>query len=183
MEDRQAAQQWVTQLATHEKTGMVLPAGWKFSLQGVQGQTRNLFETIHHHNVEISRTALAFFMNLGQMPHASGSRALGESQTDFFLLAVQATADYVARQLTGTTVKRLVNFNWEGVRRYPVVTVANLQARKLTEVFQTLAQLAQAGLITPFPDLSQYLAREMGLPQPPPTGAIGSPEARSAARP
>ena len=167
MEDRQAAQQWVTQLAAHEKTGMVLPAGWKFTLQGVQGQTRDLYNSIQHHNVEISRTALAFFMNLGQMPRGSGSRALGESQTNFFFVAVQATADAIARLLSATAVKRLVNFNWEGVERYPVVTVSNLQARKLTEVFQALSQLAQAGLVEPFPELAQYVSRELGLPQPP----------------
>jgi hypothetical protein len=182
MEDRQAAQQWVTQLAAHEKTGMVLPTGWKFTLQGVQGQTRDLYKSIQHHNVEISRTALAFFMNLGQAHPATGSRALAKSQTDFFFTAVQATAEYVARQLSATVVKRLVDYNWEGVARYPVVTVSNLQARNLTDVFQALSQLAQAGLVEPFPELAQYVARELGLPQPPPDGGLSSPPRSSAAR-
>lgn len=83
-EDRQAAARWVTQLAAHEKTGLALPAGWKFSLQGVQGQVRDLFNSIQHHNIEISRTALAFFMNLGQGARSSGNRALSQDMTDFF---------------------------------------------------------------------------------------------------
>jgi hypothetical protein len=182
MEDRQAAQQWVTQLATHEKTGMVLPAGWKFTLEGVQGQTRDIFQTIHHHNVEISRTALAFFMNLGLERGSSGSRALGESHTNFFYVALQATADQIASELSATTVKRLVDFNWENVRRYPVVTVANLQSRQLMQAFQTLAQLAQARIIEPYPELAQFVAQQMGLPQPPAESEMGTPPIASAAR-
>ena len=165
-EDREAAAKWVSLLAAHEKTGVSLPNGWKFTLQGVQGNVRDLHNTIQHHNIEISRTALAFFMNLGQTMRASGNRSLGDSQTDFFYLATQATADHLARTLSATCVKRLVDFNWE-VSRYPVVTVANLRARNFNQVLGTLAQLAQAGIVTPYPELAQHIARELGMPQPP----------------
>jgi hypothetical protein len=164
-EDREAAEKWVTQLAAHEKTGVSLPNGWKFSLQGVQGNVRDLYHSIEHHNIEISRTALAFFMNLGQSLRSSGNRALGQSQTDFFFLAVQATADHLARTMTSTAVRRLVDFNWE-VERYPVVTVSNLRARNFDQVLDTLGRLAQARVVTPFPELAQFITRELGLPQP-----------------
>lgn len=166
-EDRQAAALWVQQLAAHEKTGLSLPSGWKFSLQGVAGSVRDLYNSIQHHNIEISRVALAFFMNLGMGARSSGSRALGESQTDFFFLAVQATADHLARILTATAVKRLVDFNWDSVEQYPVVTVSNLRSRSFDQVLTSLAQLAQAGVVTPFPELARYVARELGLPEPP----------------
>lgn len=166
-EDREAAALWVQQLAAHEKTGLSLPSGWKFSLQGVAGNVRDLYNSIQHHNIEISRVALAFFMNLGMGARSSGNRSLGESQTDFFFLAVQATAEYVARLLTATAVKRLVDFNWENVEQYPVVTVANLRSRNFNQVLTSLAQLAQAGVVSPFPELAQYVARELGLPEPP----------------
>jgi hypothetical protein len=169
-EDRQAAQAWVTQLAAHEKTGLALPAGWKFSLQGVQGQVRDLFNSIQHHNIEISRTALAFFMNLGQGARSSGNRALSQDMTDFFFLAVQATADQIARAISATSVKRLVDYNWDGVKRYPVLAVSNLRARTIDQTLQALAQLAQANVVTPYPELAQHIARELGLPQPPRSG-------------
>jgi hypothetical protein len=168
-EDRQAAEKWVTQLAAHEKTGVSLPHGWKFSLQGVQGSVRDLYNSIQHHNIEISRTALAFFMNLGQNVRMSGNRALGESQTEFFFLAVQATADHLARILNSTCIRRLVDFNWE-VARYPVVTVSNLRARNFDQVLDALTKLAQTGVVTPFPELTQFIIRELGLPQPATSG-------------
>jgi hypothetical protein len=165
-EDREAAAKWVTQLAAHEKTGVSLPHGWKFSLKGVEGNVRDLYNSIQHHNIEISRTALAFFMNLGLGARAGGNRALGESQTDFFFLAVQATADHLARTLNATSVKRLIDFNWEGVRRYPTLSVSNLRARSFDQVLDALARLAQTGVVAPYPELAQYITRELGLPQP-----------------
>ena len=166
-EDRQAAASWVTQLAAHEKTGIALPAGWKLTLQGVQGQVRDLFNSIEHHNIEISRTALAFFMNLGQSSKSSGNRALGQEMTDFFFLAVQATADQIARTITATAVKRLVDYNWDGVEKYPALQASNLRARNLDQTLTALSQLATAKVMAPYPDLAQHIARELGLPQPP----------------
>ena len=168
-EDRQAAEKWVTQLAAHEKTGVSLPSGWKFSLQGVQGSVRDLYNSIQHHNIEISRTALAFFMNLGQNLRMGGNRALGESQTDFFYLAVQATADHLARTLNSTCVRRLVDFNWE-VARYPVIAVSNLRARNFDQTLDALTKLAQTGIVPPFPGHTQFTTREPALPQPAPPG-------------
>jgi len=165
-EDREAAEKWVTQLAAHEKTGVSLPNGWKFSLKGVEGNVRDLYNSIQHHNIEISRTALAFFMNLGLGARSGGNRSLGDSQTDFFFLAVQATADHLARTLNSTAVRRLVDYNWE-VGRYPVLTVSNLRARSFDQVLDTLGRLAQVRVIEPFPELAQFITRELGLPQPP----------------
>src|SRR5579885_1794563 len=166
-EDREAAEKWVTQLAAHEKTGVSLPAGWKFSLKGVEGNVRDLYNSIQHHNIEISRTALAFFMNLGLGARAGGNRSLGESQSDFFFLAVQASADYVARTISATSVKRLVDFNWTGVEHYPILTLSNLRARSFDQVLDVLSRLAQSRVVSPFPELGAYICRELGLPQPP----------------
>ena len=164
-EDREAAERWVTQLAAHEKTGLSLPNGWKFSLKGVEGNVRDLYNSIQHHNIEISRTALAFFMNLGLGARAGGNRSLGESQSDFFFVAVQATADHLARTLNATCVKRLVDYNWEGVGRYPTLSISNLRARSFDQVLDLLARLSQAGVVAPYPELAQYVTRELGLPQ------------------
>ncbi len=175
-EDRQAAASWVTQLAAHEKTGIALPPGWKLTLQGVQGQVRDLFNSIEHHNIEISRTALAFFMNLGQSSKSSGNRALGQEMTDFFFLAVQATADQIARTITATAVKRLVDYNWDGVAKYPTIEVSNLRARSLDQTLTALSQLATANVVAPYPELAQHIARELGLPQPPEEQRIANSE-------
>jgi len=66
-------------------------------------------------------------------------------------------------------VKRLVDYNWDAAAtagRYPALTVSNLRARRFDQVLDTLARLAQSGVLAPFPELAQYITRELGLPQP-----------------
>jgi hypothetical protein len=62
-----------------------------------------------------------------------------------------------------------VDFNWE-VARYPVVTVSNMRARNFDQTLDALTKLAQAGVVAPFPELSQFIIRELGLPQPATSG-------------
>jgi hypothetical protein len=109
-EDRDAAYSFVTQLAAHEATGMVEPPGDAnsgFRIVGYEGRVRDLAPSIEHHNVMISRAALALFMDLGQAQH--GSRALGKEHNDFFMLALQNLADQVALAITNTSIRRLVS--------------------------------------------------------------------------
>ena len=114
-QDVQTAQNWVTQLAAHEKTGLSLPNGAVFKLVGIEGRIREILPSIQYHKQQIATSCLAMFMELGQSQ--TGSRSLGESQTDFFLLASQNTADYIAHQIRNATIRRLVLWNFGPTRR------------------------------------------------------------------
>ena len=116
-QDVQTAQNWVTQLAAHEKTGLSLPNGAEFKLVGIEGRIREILPSLQYHKQQIATSCLAMFMELGQT--ATGSRALGDSQTDFFLLATQNTADYIAHQIRNSTIRRLVQWNSAPTRPCP----------------------------------------------------------------
>ena len=66
--------------------------------------------------------------------------------------------------MPATAVKRLVDFNFD-VAHYPVLTVSNLRARSFDQVLDLLARLSQTGVLAPYPELAQYVTRELGLPQ------------------
>jgi hypothetical protein len=142
-QDLQTAQNWVTQLAAHEKTGLSLPNGAQFKLVGIEGRIREIMPSIQYHKQQIATSCLAMFMELGQTQ--SGSRALGESQTDFFLLATQNTADYIAHQIRNSTIRRLVQWNFGPDAPVPYLIPANVQARSIDTMSAIIAQLAQAG--------------------------------------
>jgi len=164
-EDRLAAYNFVTQLAAHEATGMVEPpgdAGTGFRIVGYQGQVRDLKPSIEHHNVMISRAALALFMDLGQSEH--GSRALGKEHNDFFLLALQNLADQIAVAITNSTVRRLVSYNFGDDAPVPRLVAANVQARGLEDIVQALTQFAQAGLVVSEENLRSFIREELALP-------------------
>ncbi len=142
-QDVQTAQNWVTQLAAHEKTGLSLPNGAEFKLVGIEGRIREILPSIQHHKQQIATACLAMFMELGQTQ--SGSRALGESQTDFFLLATQNTADYIAHQIRNSTIRRLVDWNFGSDAPVPRLVASNLQARSIYAMASIINELAQAG--------------------------------------
>ena len=142
-QDVQTAQNWVTQLAAHEKTGLSLPNGAEFKLVGIEGRIREILPSIQYHKQQIATSCLAMFMELGQT--ATGSRALGDSQTDFFMLATQNTADYIAHQIRNSTIRRLVEWNFGPDAPIPHLVAANVQARSIDSMAAIIAQLAGAG--------------------------------------
>lgn len=142
-QDVQTAQNWVTQLAAHEKTGLSLPSGAEFKLVGIEGRIREILPSLQYHKQQIATSCLAMFMELGQT--ATGSRALGDSQTDFFLLATQNTADYIAHQIRNSTIRRLVEWNFGPDAPLPYLVPANVQARSIDAMAGIISQLAQAG--------------------------------------
>ncbi len=142
-QDVQTAQNWVTQLAAHEKTGLSLPNGAEFKLVGIEGRIREILPSLQYHKQQIATSCLAMFMELGQT--ATGSRALGDSQSDFFLLATQNTADYIAHKIRNSTIRRLVEWNFGADAPVPYLVAANVQARSIDTMAAIISQLAQAG--------------------------------------
>jgi Protein of unknown function (DUF935) len=174
-EDREAAYNFVTQLAAHEATGMVEPPGdatTGFRIVGYEGRVRDLGPSIEHHNVMISRAALALFMDLGQSEH--GSRALGKEHSDFFMLALQNLADQIALTITNSTVRRLVSYNFGDDAPVPRLVAANVQARGLEDIVEALTQFAQAGLVVSEENLRSFIREELALPPEKP-GVAGAP--------
>jgi len=162
-EDREAALAWVQALCAHERTGLVLPPGWTFKLEGVTGALRDPKESIAHHNAMISMVALEMFMQLGQSE--SGNRALGSVMGDFFGLALHATAKAIARVINWTTITRLVDYNFEGMERYPEIVPQKILALRFQDVQAALKDLAGVELVQPDDELEGYLRRELGLPE------------------
>jgi phage gp29-like protein len=162
-EDKKAALQWVEQLAAHQRSGMVLPPGWNFELHGVKGKTRDPRDSIEHHNMQISMAGLAMFMQLGQTH--GGNRALGDTMTDFFYLALEATSQQIGRVLTMGSVKRLVDFNFEGIVNYPRVSPQQIMTVKFEAIVSALKDLAGVGVIQPDPSLENWMREKIGAPK------------------
>ena len=160
-QDVQTAQQWVTQLAAHEKTGLSLPNGAEFKLVGIEGRIREILPSLEYHKRQIATSCLAMFMELGQT--RVGSRALGESQTDFFLMASQNTAEYIAAKLRNSTIRRLVQWNFGPDAPVPYLVPANVQARSIESMAAIIAQLAGGNAwISDRPSINQ-MRHELGF--------------------
>lgn len=164
-EDRKEAISWLEKLSAHEKAAILIPPGWQWGLEGVKGTTRDPKDSIHHHNLQISMAGLAMFMNLGQT--TSGSRSLGETMADFFAMSVQAAANQIARVISLTTIKRLVDFNFTGVERYPRLVPLEILSVKFESIVAALKDLAAASVnvVQPDDELESWLRKKMGAPE------------------
>jgi hypothetical protein len=143
-EDVASAQNFVTQLAAHERTGLTLPAGAEFKIVGIEGRLRDILPSIEYHDMQMARAVQAMFMQLGGTAR-TGSRALGKEQTDFFLLALQSIADQIASVIRNDTIKPLVEMNFGEGAPLPLLKAANVQARTLEDTVDAISRLAQAG--------------------------------------
>ncbi|MGH9352733.1 MAG: phage portal protein family protein, partial [Terriglobia bacterium] len=165
-EDKAAAYNFVTQLAAHEATGLVEPPGEPHTglrIVGYEGNLRDVMPSIQHHNEMISRAALNTFIDLGQAAH--GSRALGATATDFFMLGLQSVAEQIASEITNSTIRRLVSLNFGDDAPCPRLAPANVQARSVGENTADLVALAQQGLIVSEKNIRSVIRERFALPE------------------
>ncbi|MGH9325434.1 MAG: phage portal protein family protein [Terriglobia bacterium] len=174
-QDKEAAYNYVTQLASHEATGLVEPPGDQttgFRIVGYEGRLREVLPSIQHHNEMISRAALNTFMDLGQSAH--GSRALGATATDFFMLGLQSVADQIATDITNSTIRRLVALNFGDEAPVPRLVAGNVQARSVAEMTGDLVSLAQQGLIVSENNLRKHIREKLALPEESAEGIVAT---------
>lgn len=162
------AQQMASAMRVGETAGAGLPAGYKFSLTGITGSVPDPLPFIQYLDQQISKQALAGIIDLGQTE--VGSRALGETFLDLFVLALQALADDIATTATSGhpgmpgIVTDLVAQNWGEDEPCPsVVCVGVGQQHEITA--QAIQLLTQYGALTPDPKLEAFLRRTWRIPQ------------------
>jgi hypothetical protein len=108
--DASKANKLVRNIRNDEQAGVVLPNGWEFELVSTGG-TRQ-FDTdavVKRYESRMLMSALAQFLMLGQ--DKVGSLALSSDQTDFFTMAVNATADIIAETISKYAIPRLLALN------------------------------------------------------------------------
>jgi len=164
-EDRAAAELWLKHLAVHEQTGVSLPAGWKFVLQGVEGEVRKPLEMIRYCSEMIGRSALAMFLAYGTTQ--TGTRALGESSTDFFKLSLESLAWMIAETITQSSIRPLVDYNFGPQEVYPYLRFGNILATDPLKVLAVVKDLAAANvnLIEPDDEAEAWAREQLGMPK------------------
>lgn len=117
-----------TSFRSGKTAGGSIPAGADMKLLGVSGQLVSPREAIAYHDSMILKASLAHFLNL---EGKGGSYALAETQNDFFIQNLQATAEWVAGVATQHVVEDLVRVAFpEYTGPLPSVMVDPIAAKK-----------------------------------------------------
>lgn len=180
----------VGNIRADEQMGVVLP--WPKLGLGAEGEgvlfelmsppsrgIINFHETIQRYEQRMAMVALAQFIHLGM--NQVGARALGESSTDFFTLAVSAWADSMADTFNRYAVERLFRLNnFPGLEQIPVLKHETIGRLTLGEIAEYVNKLVNAQVIKPTPELETELLKLVELPQGTPpevvTNAPGKPQ-------
>lgn len=153
-----AAVELLEQFYAGEKAYMIKPEGWVFEvIGGAKGAGTDVLGSIKYYDESIAKAMLAMHINLGTAE--KGSRALGASFIDAFLMATQAWADYIAEVIDRFVVRELVDLNWS-VDEYPHLKVRRIPGLNL----DALGFLAQSGLINNDMQLENSLRDVLRLP-------------------
>jgi hypothetical protein len=167
-EDMDSAKQWVANLAAHENTGLALPNGWEMVFQGINGRIYDPLPFIQHCSEQIMRSGLAMFATLGTTQ--TGSRAVGNVMVDFFQMSLQGLASSVCDTISGTTIRRLVDFNFPRAPGkplpYPKLIIPHIAVLNVLDLLAVIKDVAAANvdLIEPSLERDNWAAKKLGMP-------------------
>lgn len=161
------AQRLASAMRAGDRSGVGLPAGFELAITGMTGSAPDTLAWIQYLDQQMSTMALAGFLDLGQTE--TGSRALGESFINLFMLSLQAIADELADVATSGApglngiVTDIVDLNWGEDEPAPRIVCTDVgERRDLTA--QGITELVQGGVITPDEELEAYVRQTYQLP-------------------
>nr|WP_188188044.1 hypothetical protein [Nonomuraea sp. SYSU D8015] len=172
------AQRLASAIRVGDQSGVGLPPGFKLSLTGLTGSVPDVMAFVSYLDQQMAKQALAGLLDLGQTPN--GSRALGDSLKDMFLLSLQAVAEEIAETATSGQpgmdgiVTQLVDYNWGEDEPAPRIVVADVGSRQEVTA-EALDMLIRAGAITPDAELEAFVRNTWKLPQKEQRAPIAAP--------
>lgn len=167
-------------LHTHQKAYLLEPSHRiGFRIEDMKGGAlKNVIASAEHHDIQITRSVLAEFLNLGAT--TQGSWALARDKSSFFIMSLRAIAHLAATTIDLYLIRQLVDYNFSGVKDYPTLAYSNLETRLVKDISQAVSQLMDAGALTPNRETEEALRRDLDLPELPeeeaPTTAPAKPK-------
>lgn len=151
------------QYRSGEASGGAIPNGARLRLLGVEGSTPDTIASVKYHDEQIAKNALAMFMSLGSTE--TGSRALGDSFTDFFSMSQEAIANEYLETTNAHLIEDLVDWNFGAEENAPLLVYERNEDVSASVV--DLVALANAGFIEPDDDLRAFVRDRYKLPDAP----------------
>ena len=146
--------------------GLVLPAGWEFTLLTSGG--RRQFDTnqiIERYDTRIAMSAMADFLLLGHQ--GVGSFALSSDKTALFSVALDSYLDIICEVFNNQGIPRLIGMNAEhfaGITEYPTLVHSSVDAPDLKDLAAYIKELTGCGVIMPDEALEDFVREAGNLP-------------------
>lgn len=178
------AQQLAAQMRAGDHAGIGLPQGFKPGLMGMTGSVPDALAFIEYLDRIMAKQALAALIELGQTE--TGSRALGDTFMDLFLLSLQAVADEAALIATSGgpgcpgIITDLVDQNWGEDEPAPRLVCTDV-GTQYEATAASIQQLTATGALQPDAGLDEWIRKQWHLPER--TSAWIQPQPKQAPQP
>jgi hypothetical protein len=156
-----AAQAMASAARVGDQSGVGMPSGFKFALTGLSGSAPDTLAFLRYLDSQMSRSTLTGLLDLGDS--SNGSRALGDSFLDVFILALQSIADEHAATGTSQIVVPFVDVNWGEDEPAPRIVCGDVGSEHAVTA-AALAELVKSGALQPDPALDSFIRGEWKLP-------------------
>ena len=136
--------------------------------EGGDAGSTGLIEAVEHHNVQIARSVLAQFINLGDTK--TGARAVSEDMSSLFMMSLGSVVKQISQTVSfghfgeNEGLKYLVDVNFGEVEGYPVWKCEKIKKDNSSAILATIAQLVQSGALIHDESLEKHTRRLVGVP-------------------
>jgi hypothetical protein len=163
-DDKSAAETMLKAIRAGSQAYIWNPGGWKFTIKGADGTTRyDPMPFLQYCDEMIALNALAESLNLGRTQ--TGSRAVGETQMDTFMLSLEAICQLIAETTNKQVIAPALELNFPNADKIEcTIQWADLEPQNPAAVAAFLAKLGADGHITPDDELEGHLRDLADLP-------------------
>jgi len=114
---------------------------------------------------DMARAALCQFLFTGE---SAGAYSLIQGQLDHYTMALQHAANAIATTMSQgphAIIKRLVNWNYQGVTEYPYIQAGEIRVGDPKQLVEAVKTAVDAGVVTPDDQIEAKIRDVLSLPQ------------------
>lgn len=161
-----AATQIGQNMRVSENAAVIAPEHIGVALLTNKIEGRAMQDAIDHHDTAILMSILAQFVQLGTK--GVGSYSLSTDQSELFLMAIGAVANYTAQVFNLVPgIPTLMRYNFAGVTAgdMPRLVHGPIGQRNFERLARGMAYLSQWGILTPDDSLEDWTREQMEMPE------------------
>lgn len=161
-----AAAQIGQNMRVSENAAVIAPEHIGVALLTNKIEGRAMQDAIDHHDTAILMSILAQFVQLGTK--GVGSYSLSTDQSELFLMAIGAVANYTAQVFNlAPGIPTLMRYNFAGVTAgdMPRLVHGPIGQRNFERLARGIGALSQWGVLTPDDSLEDWVREQMEMPE------------------
>lgn len=149
---------------SHESQYLTYPQGWDLKLVNNTYDPEKVEKSVDAEGARMARAFLANFLNLGQ-GGSSGSYALSNDLSDFFMSGLEFLAKLIVAHLNRVVIPELIEMSRGKREAYPKIIHSGIADKAGKELAETLLNLANGLYITPDDKTEEFLRKKYNLPK------------------